>query len=154
MCNLNDQKSNFSRCEKWNKLRQWWLGRNHKNYPAVDQSGTELNFSPRILLSRIPRKFRPHGHNNLACWIINLKKKFLAILHNKTSNKIYVMQSIMFSLWELRLLSVATKLVYVSCDGTFIAFRSVVVRLYKIYPFGFATRPVRNLVVAANLLLP
>ena len=25
----------FSRCEKWNKWRQWWLARNHKNQFAL-----------------------------------------------------------------------------------------------------------------------
>ena len=36
---------------------------------------TNINITRRsasLLLSRIPRKILPHGHNNLGCWIINL----------------------------------------------------------------------------------
>ena len=44
--------------------------------PAVDQSVSWISRADsvplRILLTRIPCKFRPLGHKNLVCWIINL----------------------------------------------------------------------------------
>ena len=45
-------------------------------FPAVDQSVSWISRAssvlPLILRSRISREIRTQGHNNLACWIINI----------------------------------------------------------------------------------
>ena len=47
MCDLDGRKTIFSCRENWNKLRQWWPGRNHKNQFILERSWQIQNLQPK-----------------------------------------------------------------------------------------------------------